>query len=103
MDLTSTNGESLAVILNQGLTSSDAEKIDAVLLKSDMQTISATLNDLPAAQIIPLLKEIEYRCRNRRHFEYGCSLLSLCTNSTKSFCFLGIIVTKLVFAFYHTS
>ncbi|KAM3717430.1 WD repeat-containing protein [Dirofilaria immitis] len=64
-----TNGESLAIILSQGLTSSDAEKIDAVLLKSDVQTISATLNDLPVAQIIPLLKEIEYRCRNRRHFE----------------------------------
>ncbi|VDK85996.1 unnamed protein product [Litomosoides sigmodontis] len=69
MDLTAKNGESLAVILNQGLTSSDAEKIDAVLLKADVQTISATLNDLPVSQIISLLKEIEYRCRNRRHFE----------------------------------
>ncbi|OZC09428.1 hypothetical protein X798_03589 [Onchocerca flexuosa] len=69
LDLKSTNGESLAVILSQGLTSSDAEKIDAVLLKADVQMISATLNDLSVTQIIPLLKEIEYRCRNRRHFE----------------------------------
>ncbi|VDN91377.1 unnamed protein product [Brugia pahangi] len=68
-DMISMDGESLAVILNQGLTSSDAEKIDAVLLKADARTISATLNDLPVTQIIPLLKEIEYRCRNRRHFE----------------------------------
>ncbi|VDK61651.1 unnamed protein product [Onchocerca ochengi] len=69
LDLKSTNGESLAVILSQGLTSSDAEKIDAVLLKADVQTISTTLNDLSVTQIIPLLKEIECRCRSRRHFE----------------------------------
>uniref|UniRef100_A0A1I8EHA5 Utp12 domain-containing protein n=1 Tax=Wuchereria bancrofti TaxID=6293 RepID=A0A1I8EHA5_WUCBA len=76
-DMRSMDGESLAVILNQGLTSSDAEKIDAVLLKADAQTISATLNDLPVTQIIPLLKEIEYRCRNRRHFEYVYLLLQI--------------------------
>uniref|UniRef100_A0A915PIP2 Small-subunit processome Utp12 domain-containing protein n=1 Tax=Setaria digitata TaxID=48799 RepID=A0A915PIP2_9BILA len=69
MDLRSSDGKSLAVILSQGLTSSDAEKIDTVLLKADMQTISATLNDLPATQIVPLLKEIEYRCRSRRYFD----------------------------------
>ncbi|VDN05661.1 unnamed protein product [Thelazia callipaeda] len=69
LNLMSTSGESMAVLLSQGLTSSDAEKVDSVLKKASSQTILATLNDLPATFIIPLLKEIEYRCRNRRYFD----------------------------------
>uniref|UniRef100_A0A0N5AS13 Utp12 domain-containing protein n=1 Tax=Syphacia muris TaxID=451379 RepID=A0A0N5AS13_9BILA len=57
--------KSLAVLLGQGLTSGDSEKIDSVLSNGDVQTISATLNDLPITQIVPLLKQIEHRLKNR--------------------------------------
>ncbi|KHN81690.1 WD repeat-containing protein 43 [Toxocara canis] len=67
-----TRGESLAVLLSQGLTSGDAEKIDAVLTKTDPQTITATLSELPITQILPLLKQIEFRFRNRKALDVRC-------------------------------
>uniref|UniRef100_A0A0M3I1Y3 Utp12 domain-containing protein n=1 Tax=Ascaris lumbricoides TaxID=6252 RepID=A0A0M3I1Y3_ASCLU len=67
-----TRGESLAVLLSQGLMSGDAEKIDSVLTKTDSHTISATLNELPITQILPLLKQIEFRFRNRKTLDVRC-------------------------------
>ncbi|VDK62641.1 unnamed protein product [Anisakis simplex] len=71
-DHSARRGESLAVLLSQGLTSGDAEKIDSVLSRSDPQTISATLNELPVTQILPLLKQIEFRFRNRKTLDVRC-------------------------------
>uniref|UniRef100_A0A915CA89 Small-subunit processome Utp12 domain-containing protein n=1 Tax=Parascaris univalens TaxID=6257 RepID=A0A915CA89_PARUN len=65
-------GESLAILLSQGLMSGDAEKIDSVLMKSDSRIISATLNELPITQILPLLKQIEFRFRNRKTLDVRC-------------------------------
>ncbi|VDD86485.1 unnamed protein product [Enterobius vermicularis] len=64
--------KSLAVLLGQGLTSGDGEKIDAVLSETNVHVISATLNDLPVTQILPLLKQIEYRLKNRHNLDIRC-------------------------------
>lgn len=64
--------KSLAVLLGQGLTSGDAQKIDAVLSETDVHIIAATLNDLPVTQIVPLLKQIEYRLKNRSSLDIRC-------------------------------
>lgn len=66
MDTSSDTVESFAVLLSQGLASNDNEKIDAVLSKGDLKVVKSTLDELNANQIIPLIKAIDYRCRNRK-------------------------------------
>lgn len=62
------SGESWAVLLTQGLTSGDHKMIDSVLSNGDLKAITSTLNDLNVNQVMPLLKAIDERCRNRRRF-----------------------------------
>lgn len=70
------------------MTSGDGEKIDAVLSETNVHVISATLNDLPVTQILPLLKQIEYRLKNRHNLELVLVIYVL----SKNFDSLGILM-----------
>ncbi|CAJ0577256.1 unnamed protein product, partial [Mesorhabditis spiculigera] len=59
-------GNSMVVILTQGLMANDREKLDAVLLKTDLSIIQSTLAELPINHVVPLLKVIEDNLRLRR-------------------------------------
>uniref|UniRef100_A0A914XTB2 Small-subunit processome Utp12 domain-containing protein n=1 Tax=Plectus sambesii TaxID=2011161 RepID=A0A914XTB2_9BILA len=58
-------GDSMVVLLTQGLHSGDTQKLDTVLNSSDLRVIAQTLRDLPVGLVIPLLKELETRLRTR--------------------------------------
>ncbi|GMR59193.1 hypothetical protein PMAYCL1PPCAC_29388 [Pristionchus mayeri] len=59
-------GDSIAFLLTQGLMANDSSKIDTVLEKTNPNVIQATLGELPAVQVVPLLKAIELRLRTRK-------------------------------------
>ncbi|CAJ0936968.1 unnamed protein product, partial [Mesorhabditis belari] len=61
----STSGESMAVILTQGLMAKDRAKVDSVLSKPDISIIQATLAEMPVTNIVPLLKAIESNLLSR--------------------------------------
>lgn len=58
---TSAVGESLTVLLVQGLHSGDKKILDKVLEKSDDVSVRATVRQLPVQSIVPLLKELKER------------------------------------------
>lgn len=62
---TSSN-DSMVVLLTQGLMAHDDQKLDAVLQTTDINVVQATLSEIQVTHIVPLLKAIETRLRNRR-------------------------------------
>lgn len=55
--------QSYAVLLTQGIMSGDEEKIDAVIKNSNRPTIVSTVKKLPVVHLIPFMIIIEKRFR----------------------------------------